>query len=234
MSSQGAKAVIATGLAASLSALVISASAASLGGITTADLFGWGAPVIVPVPVVVGFDHFACTGNLAGQTDDYGNVWVEDNGAWRCVGSSEVDSRQPRPLAHATVDLGVSDQVYLTAYISAVNTQANKTGPGVALFSNGAFHMFVVYQRDLGLITLGKFDGTRSTLTSTAIPDRATAVIRVEIEQPDIRVQVDGVTVINHTMSATETLFFGSNTRFGLEADNDNQSRFDWFQAEAL
>lgn len=225
---------MAIAIAVASAALVASASAASLGGITVADLFGWSAPVTVPVPGVVGFDHFTCSGDLAGKTDDYGNVWTDHDGAWRCIGSTEVDARQPRTLAHATVDLGVSDGVYLTAHISNVNAEPNRSGPGVAFLSNGVFQMFVIYQRDLGQITLGKFDGSRATLASTPISDRASAEIRVEIEQPEITVMVDGVVQLTYTMSALETTTFGGNIRFGMEADNDNQSRFDWFQAEAL
>lgn len=229
---QGAKAVVATVLGAFSAALVISASAASLGGITVADLFGWAAPVTVPVPVVVGFDHFTCAGNLNGKSDDYGNVWTDHAGGWRCVGSTEVETRQPITLAHATVDLGVSDDVYLTAHISSVNTQPNRSGPGVAFLSNGLSQMFVIYERDLGQITLGKFEGTRTTLASTPISDRATAEIRLEIAQPDITVIVDGIVQLTYTMNGPETATFGGNTRFGLEADNDNQSRFDWFRVE--
>lgn len=234
MSTEGSKILMAVGAMVASAALALSAAAASLGGISVSDLFGWSAPATVPVPVVVGFDHFTCSGNLAGKTDDYGNVWTDHDGAWRCIGSTEVDARQPRTLAHATVDLGVSDGVYLTALVSNVNTQPNRSGPGVAFLSDGLVQMFVIYQRDLGQVTLGKFDGIRTTLASTPISDRAAANIRVEIEQPDITVMVDGVVTLTYTMNALETATFGGNTRFGMELDNDNQSRFDWFQAEAL
>lgn len=234
MSSQVSRALLAGGGVVAFVALLISASAASLGGISLTDLFAWSAPVTVPVPVVVGFDHFTCAGDLDGKSDDYGNAWADHGGGWRCVGSAEVDARQPQTLAHATVDLGVSENVYLTARISDANAQPNRSGPGVSFLSNGVFHMFVIYQRDQGLITLGKFDGTRSILASTPISDRASTEIRVEIEQPTITVMVDGAGVLTYTMTTIETAAFGGNTRFGMELDDDNKSRFDWFQAEAL
>lgn len=232
MSAPGTKVVIATSLAA-LSALVINASAASLGGVTVADLFAWSAPVTIAVPSAIALDEFVCSGNLQGQTDSLGNTWTDHGGDWQCLGSGEVRARQRVPLGHATVDLGVSDQVTLSSFISSISTQAGRSGPGVSFLSDGLSHLYVTYRRDQGLITFGKREVALDTVIATAaVPDRATVEIRVEIAQPQIRVLVDGVTVITHTMTMTETLIFGSNSRFGLEADNDNQSRFDRFRAE--
>jgi hypothetical protein len=39
--------------------------------------------------------------------------------------------------------------------------------------------------------------------------------------------------VLTHTLTITETVIFGSNTRFGLASDNDNSTRFDWFRVES-
>lgn len=234
MSTEGSKVLMAVVAMVALGALAVTASAASLGGISVADLFAWSSPVTVATPSPVALDQFACTGNLDGKTDDYGNVWTEHAGNWLCVGSTEVKTRQPVTLAYATVDIGVSDDVYLTALVSKVSTQPNRSGPGVVFLSDGLVHMFVIYERDLGQITLGKFDGIRTTLASTPISDRPAANIRVEIGQPDITVTVDGAVTLTYTMNALETAIFGGNTRFGMELDNDNQSRFDWFLAEAL
>jgi len=216
-----------------MSALVMTASAASLGGIDVGGLFAWSAPVSVSTPSAIALDDFTCSGSLHGRTDSLGNVWSDHGGDWQCLGSGEVRARQRLPLSHATVDLGVSDQVTISVFLSSISTQAGRSGPGIAFLSDGISHLFAIYERDTGLITLGKREIALDTvIVATAVSDRATADIRVVVAQPEIRVVVNGLTVITHTMTAAETLLFGANTRFGLEADDDNQSRFDLFSVE--
>jgi hypothetical protein len=145
-----------------------------------------------------------------------------------------VRSQQRVTLGHATVDVGTSDQLTVSSVLTSISTQSGRSGPGLSFLSDGISHIYAIYERDLGRVTLGKREIALDTVIATAtISDRATAEIRVEIDQPQIRVLVDGVTVISHTMTAVESLIFGPNTRFGLEADNDNQSRFDSFAIEA-
>lgn len=228
------RATIATVSAVAMAVLVMSASAASLGGIDVADLFAWSAPVTVPIPNALASDDFACSGSLHGQTDSIGNTWTDHGGDWRCLGSGEVRSQQRVTLGHATVDVGTSDQLTVSSVLTSISTQSGRSGPGLSFLSDGISHIYAIYERDLGRVTLGKREIALDTVIATAtITDRATAEIRVEIDQPQIRVLVDGVTVISHAMTAVETLIFGPNTRFGLEADNDNQSRFDSFAIEA-
>ncbi|MGH8946363.1 MAG: hypothetical protein ACRDVL_09445 [Acidimicrobiia bacterium] len=226
--------ISATAIAVVIGALAMTASATSLGGIDVADLFAWSAAVTVPIPDDIAADDFTCSGNLHGQPDDLGNVWADHGGDWQCLGSGEVRARQRLTLGHATVDLGVSDQVKVSAVLTSISTQPNRSGPGVSFLSDGISHMYAIYQRDQGRLILGKREIAIDTaMAAVTIADRATSEIRVEVDQPEIRVLVDGVNVISHTMTATEMILFGSNTRFGLEADNDNQSRFDWFRAES-
>lgn len=234
MSSPPSKGMIATGFAAALSALVVSASAASLGGFDVSDLFTWSAPVSISIPNAIALDDFTCSGALDGKADALGNSWTDHGGDWQCLGSGEVRARQRVSLGHATVDLGVSDDIFLITVVSSISTQPDRSGPGLSFLSDGVSHLYAIYERDQGRVTLGKREIALDTVISTVtIADRATAEIRVEIDQPEIRVLVDGVVVISHTMTAPETLLFGSNTRFGLEADNDNQSRFDLFRVES-
>jgi len=227
------RALAATAAAVAMSAVVMTASAASLGGIDVGGLFAWSAPVSVSTPSAIALDDFTCSGSLHGRTDSLGNVWSDHGGDWQCLGSGEVRARQRVPLGHATVDLGISNHVVVSAVLTSISNQADRSGGGVAFLSNGISHLYAIYERDRGVITLGKREIALNTVIVTAaVSDRATADIRVEVDQPEIRVLVDGVTVITHTMTAAETLLFGSNTRFGLEADDDNQSRFDLFRVE--
>ena len=219
------------GLVVAVAPLV--AAAASLGGIYYADLFAWSSLTTVPIPTPVAEDDFDCRGALDGQTDSLGNVWTDHGGNWRCIGGSEVRAGRRVSPAHATVDVGGSDGVYVTVNLTRIVNRRNSGGPGVSLLSNGASHFFVIYERSAGQITLGKWDGSgRSVLATASISDRATAQIRVEVTLPQITVIVDGVTVLTYTMSSGEVSAFGSNTRFGLETDRDNWSRFDYFLVE--
>lgn len=221
-------------MAALMAVVLVTASAASLGGIDVADLFSWSGPVSVSVPSPIGADDFACNGDLHGQSDDLGHVWSDHGGSWQCVGGGLVRARDRVPLGHATVDFGVSDHVYVTAAINSISTQNDRSGLGVSVLSDGGSHLYVIYERDQGRVTLGKREVALVTVLGTApVSDRDAAVLRVEIDQPQIRVLIDGVSVITYTMSPVETTLFGGNTRFGLDADNDNQSRFDWFRAES-
>lgn len=224
---------LALGLGFALAAAPLVAAAASLGGIYKADLFAWSSLTTVPIPTPVAQDDFDCSGALDGQTDSLGNVWTDHGGRWRCTRGSEVRAGRRVSPAHATVDVGVSDGVYITVDLARIVNRRNSGGPGISLLSDGASHLFVIYERYLGQITLGKWDGAgRTALASANITDRATAQIRVEVTLPQIRVMVDGVTMLTYTMSTSDQSAFGSNTRFGLETDRDNWSRFDSFLAE--
>jgi len=218
-----------------LTAPPFGATAASLGGIVSADLYAWSDAASVPVPTPIAEDDFDCRGFLDGRKDLYGNVWVDHRGRWRCAGGETARATRRVRFGQVTVDVGVSDRLNITTYVSSVSRRRNRSGPGISFLSDGRAHMYVIYERDRGRITLASRDrrGLRSLVT-VPISDRDALEMRVELRLPDIAVLVDGAAVINYTLSAAELASFGSNTRFGLEADRDRWSRFDWFRVEAL
>ena len=223
------KIVLAVGLTTSL----VVAAAASL-GTSSADLFVWSGPVSVPIPGTIAIDSFdTCSGGLDGEVDASGNVWSDHGGQWLCFGPGLAAARIPTSLGHATVDVGQSDDLTVSVFVSKVSDKTNRSGPGISLFSDGNYHIYVIYERDLGQITLGKLDSTGNTvLMVIPVADRPVIEISAEIHQPDISVSVDAVLVGTYTMTAAEVATFGANTRFGMEADNDNQSWFESFQVE--
>jgi hypothetical protein len=57
------------------------------------------------------------------------------------------------------------------------------------------------------------------------------------IDQPTLTVVIDGAVVMTYDLfdlTSDEQGYFLARTRFGLESDLDNQSRFDNFRVEVL
>ena len=216
----------------------IAASAASL-GLSSSSLSAWSAAVSVPAPAAIADDPFVTTGcnqALGGTSDSLGNVWLDQGGGWRYHGCDEVRAGIRLPFAHASVDVGVSDDIVVSTNLARISTQSNRSGPGLSLFVDGfGDHIYLIYERDQGRLTLGRYvSGTGTVLAQVdPISDYPSAVLAVEIRRPILTVLVNGSIVLTHDMTAEQALF-GSNTRFGLEADFDNWSSFGWFRVEIL
>jgi hypothetical protein len=217
----------------------LAASAASLGGITSDSLFAWSSSTSITVPSALADDPFAtttdCNKALSGTIDTLGHPWVAHIGDWRYQVCAEVRTQFRVPYAHATLDVGVSNRIRVSSQISRISTQKKASGPGLALFGDGlGGHMYLIYHRDQGRLSLGKYgSGATVELLGVAISDRDTALLSVEIDQPTLKILVDGALVMTYDM-APQMAQFGSNTRFGLESDNDIFSRFEWFKVELL
>ncbi len=218
---------------------VLAATAASLGGVSTADLFATSLPLSIEVPTAIADDSFSdCSGNLDGHVDSVGNTWTEHVGVFQCLGSDVVRARQEVSLAHASVDSGVSDDVIVTTSLTSVSSRRNRSGPGLSFLSDGYSFMYVIYERDQGRVTLGKSTLIGTTvLASSPISDVETAVLTVVIDQPGLTVLVNGSEVIAYDLTdllRVDQDALLANTRHGLVADDDNQSYFDTFRIEAL
>ncbi len=223
------------GLALVVSVPSLVAAAASLGGITTPSLSVWSSVASIPLPVPVAQDDFSCTGAIDGRTDLLGNTWTDHGGRWRCANGTEARATRRVRFGQATVDVGASDNLALTTSIRSISNRRNRSGPGLAFLSDGLFHMFVIYERDQGRVTLAKRDGGgRVDLAVVPVADRAGLEMRVELRLPELTILVDGTQVVSYTLTPAELSTYGSNTRFGLESDRDRSSRFDWFLVEAL
>lgn len=194
---------------------------------------------IAPPEVLVASDDFSgCSNQLDGWTGSYGHEWANHWGRWQCLGGGLVRSQFRLPLAHASIDVGRSDDIVVSARIERISTQRGRSGPGLALFTDGFFHMYVIYERDRGVLTFGKWSPWSNTaLESVSIPDRPAAVLSVVVDQPTLTVLVDGVAVMTYDLgqlTSEEQDYFLSLNRFGLEADLDNWSRFDAFEIEVI
>jgi hypothetical protein len=226
----GATVVVA---AVSLS-FAVAASAASL-NVASADIFSMSDGAAVDLPLAFAeFD--VCRADLDGDTDVVGNTWEAPSGIWRCqVNYSRATTNDLDFAADsAVINVGQSDHLTVSASLIRTSRTASGAGSGLSLFHNGgAHHMYVVYQRGSDRIVLGKLDGSGDTdLATFAWPNAAEIGLRVVIDKPNITVYADGSPVINYTMTPAILATFGSNTRFGMEADLDRRGWWDWFRVD--
>lgn len=229
----GATVVVALLLLAS----TLVASAATLGGIRSADLFAWSATSTIPLPLA--FDHFDdCSGNLDGDSPVTGGGWLAPSGDWRCQrNQSRARNRNQNTTDTATIDVDRSDELVVSAFLQRTSRTAGG-GSGLSLFHDPGtgHHMYVIYQRGADRVILGKVDGSGDSeiASVTWLPRSNTIELLVEIDQPSITVYADGSLLGTYTMGAGEVATFGANSRFGLESDLDRRSQWAWFEVEDL
>lgn len=220
-----------------LAASTVAASAATLGGVDGADLLAFSSADAVPLPLV--YDHFdGCAGNLDGDTPVAGSDWLAPSTDWRCQpNQSRARSRNQTTTDTATIDVGQSDDLVVSVYLQRTARTAGG-GSGLALMHDPAsgHHMYVIYQRGLDRITLGKVDASGDSEIAFVpwLPRSNTIELLVEVDQPIITIYADGVLVDTYTMTAAEVATFGANTGYGLQSDLDRRSQWAWFQVEEL
>jgi hypothetical protein len=229
--------LVAISLAVILFASAVAASAAAL-GVNSGQIAIFYQSGTIPISDAIADDGFAatvCNEDLDGSVDSVGNVWTSHSGEWRYQGCGEVRVNGRVPMAHASLDLGVQDDIRITSTLTRISTQKNHSGPGIAFFSDGSEFMYVIYDRDQGGLILGWVDSSGiSASPIVPISDRATAEISVELSGPDVTVLVDGAVEMTATIPGPVYGYFEAKTGFGLVSDNDNWSRFGSFMVEPL
>lgn len=220
-----------------LAAAVLSASAASLGGINTASLFAQSGPASI-VPPIASDTFEGCHSHLDGWVDSVGNVWTSHEGNWTCVGSSVARNQQRVSVAHATVDTGLTDNISISTDIVRISSQKNKSGPGLALLDDGTNFIAVLFKREEGRLVLGVSRPSGFNLLAEVDPisDFDNVVLTAEIQQPLLTIKLDGTAVLTYDLNglapADQTLL--TNTRHGLASDNDNWSHFGSFAVQEM
>ncbi|MEA1902511.1 MAG: hypothetical protein U9N56_03185 [Actinomycetota bacterium] len=231
-------------IVAGLIASAFAASAASLGGINSADLSAWSDTVTISVPpVFLASDSFTgCTSTLDGWVDSVGNPWTSHEGDWQCLAGDVARNHKRFSVGHASVDIGVYDNISVSTDITRISTQKGKSGAGLALFSDGTYFISVIYKRDQDRLVLGVNapSGFRELMEVDPISDLDSGTLTVQIQQPILTVLINGSVVM--TFDLTDTAYLSAeeqdllleNTRFGLASDNDNWSRYADFTIVAL
>lgn len=217
-------------------ALALAASAASLGGISVGSIFTQETPVSIDIPeppgplVITNFS--GCKNSLDGWTDESGATWKSHSGNWQCLGNDVARAQQRVPLGHATVAIPYSSGLRITTTIFDVSHQNNRSGAGLALLGDDTGGLvYVMYQRDKDRIVVGhNFPGGTGSATFPFAGDLESATMVVELVGSNLSVTFAGQNVGSYIVPT----FALGNKRFGLVADNDNQSRFDSFMIELL
>jgi hypothetical protein len=224
---------VAVGLLASLTA-----SAASLGGITAGSFFSQELPVSIELPQppgpIVSTDFSGCTNFIDGWTDESGNTWTSHSGRWQCLGNDVVRSQQRVSFANLTVGITQTAGIRVSTNIFDISDQNNRSGAGISLLGNGSGDfLYVIYERDDEELLIG-VTGQTPFATVSSIGDFDTGTISAEIS-PDLQLMVtfESVTVGPFDLNV-EALDLIGNAQFGLVANNDNFSRFNIFTIEAL
>ncbi|HXV70963.1 MAG TPA: hypothetical protein VEB69_06120 [Acidimicrobiia bacterium] len=218
-------------------ALALAASAASLGGISVGSIFMQSTDVHIDLPdtptPIVSTDFSGCSNLIDGWIDESGAIWASHSGNWQCLGSGVVRAQQRTPLANLSVEIAQSSGIRISADISDISHQNDRSGAGISLLGDGSGEFFyVIYERDVEQLTIG-VAGEAPFAVVTAVGDVAAATMSIEIVGNEMFVEFGSVAIGPFDLTAEAPQLVG-NTWFGLVADNDNQSRFDNFTIELL
>jgi hypothetical protein len=225
--------VIAAAVAVLVLATGITASAASLGGLTSRSLGAWVLAGGTGAPTVGVWDPFTRPNgtNLNGQaTGGSGAAWQVVSGTWTTTGNA---GRLSSTTADAAIvaDCGASE-----ATVVATLTLGSPTySAGLTLLRGPVGFISVDYSSaGGGTIEISRtFFGNRSVLASiTGVGRTSPVTLSASYTGGTITVQLNGVSRLSHTLSPTLEWFYGSNTEFGLYADGDTQTTFDNVRCE--
>jgi hypothetical protein len=223
-------------VAVGFTALALAASAASLGGITVGTIFTQESPVTIDIPdpprPLVFTDFSGCQNSLDGWTDESGATWLSHSGNWQCLGNDVARAQQRVPLAHTTVGIPYSTGLRISTHIYDISNQNNRSGPGIALLGDGNGGLvYVRYERDKARIVIGhSYAAGNGSAIFPYSGDLESGTMVVDLVGPNLTVKLAGQNVGSYVVPA----FAMNKTRFGLVANNDNQSRFDSFTIELL
>ncbi len=200
---------------------VVVASAAGLGGVSTASLWATSRPVTIdvpdpPDPVTPTCDSFgAPNGALDGRTPSCGGgVWTTSGRPWNVNGRQVQVNGGSGSLAlvpAGSAQVSVSVTVYET-------DQSNRIG-GVVLSAGGGDHLAAVL-RGTGTVELRL--GSGPVLASASVAIGPSTVLRATRVGDEVWVEVNGTVVITDTYPITALtgtsagLFHGGGPRVGF------------------
>lgn len=207
------------------------AGAATLGGLAPGTVYSSDAAVTAGAPTILGCDNFALAAStgagLAGRPAQLpancgGASWAVHLGTWTITGG-QLQARTRN--ASATLDASRTD-VSAQATVLDVNGGGNAAA-GVAIDHSGASRVFLAgvvasgNQAELRLVN----GGSVTTLATGAVAVSATSVVRLTRVGTAVTLQVNGATVVSHTLTPAQASLL-TGTRAGLYWGRGNAVRF--------
>lgn len=158
-------------------------------------------------------------------------TWTAQSGTWG-ISSNTAYLVSATSQAVATVDTGLAD---VDVAFDVTMQSGSNVGIVCRLIDDNNYLMCAwhfgttleLYKRDTGSFT---------TLTSAGQSwvNGTTYRLRMTVAGDQVKVYLDGVEKITHTLSAGDLSKYGAATSHGLRAETDNSSRFDTFAVTAL
>jgi hypothetical protein len=187
---------------------------------------GTGAPVVYTWSNFTG----ATNTNLNGAALNGGGTWTVHVGTWVLDNANRGKASASTALANMSTNVG-----QVNAAVEAVLTfPVTARRAGLTFNDDSNNGMFVVYTDTAGgSLLLYKAAGAITQIAAvTGVGVVATADLRVEAFDPTVKVYLNGTLWITYTLTAAERTTFkaAGNTRYGLIADSDANTRFDDFR----
>lgn|GEM_PF-6277652 len=227
-----------------LAVALISAAAASLGGLTSAALDAWSSAAATGAPSVVAWENFDGTNgtNLNGTTTDGGSrTWSRVGGTWT-ISSNRAVSTSADSYLHLNAS-SASRAVEVTVHR---NGATSFDGGPIVDGNSGASDLLSAdwTSNSNGSIELWKKVGGGWTLLSAVTglypggiaTAPSSVTVRIDaVSTSVVTVSLDGVVRITYTLTAGEQTTFknGTHTYAGIISYNTNQLTFDNFHVDS-
>lgn len=213
----------------------VGASASSLGGLRSAQLFAQQVVAPVPLPALNRiYDSFTGATDVAGRVTETGHSWAVHHGAFAGTGTQVASTS--KHLSTATVDPGVP-----AGTVAVTLTLAGKHDAGLVLASDatGANQLQLRFtEKSSGTVTLLRYrNGDVTALAQVTGIDTlcgigsgaATLAVTVTRSPTGTLTGRCGVPFASYTLTPADQALFGALTRVGFTADDDRKTLFDDF-----
>lgn len=204
---------------------LVPASAASLGGVVSAQVLATASTASPPFTTVVMADNFTSTGTMSGRRPQSvgTGTWVQANGSW-ATANGVVD---PPGSSNALV---LYNAAATDVRIEASITINGNARIGLALRANatGSAYLNVTITNSGQVLVEKMVSGVRTTLiTSSASVPSGSFRWLAQIAGSVVTVALNGTPVTSYTLSAGDQSTFGALTSVGLSATGSTNEAFD-------
>jgi|GEM_PF-2150633 len=229
---------LAAGAVGVIPAVTLPASAATLGGMSSAGLSSHDSASSPSTPVVLSCDDFARSAPTGSALVSRpvqlpaacgAGTWSVHLGTWSIssgkLAASTTNATASVPTLSAS---GITGTVEMAAEAVIEGLNGGSREAGVAIDHSGASRVYLSATVTNGsTVTLRLVNGsTLTTLASASVVATASTTVRLARVGTAVTVAVNGTTVVNHTLSAARVSTLSSGTRAGLVWRSGSTVRF--------